>query len=112
MARQDMKVIIVGGALTGLTLAIMLEQLGIDFELLESHPEICPDVGAGIFIWPDGSRILDQLGCLDTFPVDGVPMDGFSLVLEGKELFEVGGQASHSTQRYESQVISSMWDGD
>lgn len=57
------RVIIVGGSIAGLALANMLEQYGIDFLVLEKHPEIAPQVGAGFAIQPNGARILDQLGC-------------------------------------------------
>ncbi|KAJ5004109.1 FAD-dependent monooxygenase andE [Colletotrichum sp. SAR 10_66] len=36
------KVIIVGGSVAGLTLANILERLGVDFALLEAYPEIAP----------------------------------------------------------------------
>lgn len=57
------KVIIVGGSITGLALANMLEQYGIDFIVLEKHAVIAPQLGAGFAIQPNGSRVLDQLGC-------------------------------------------------
>ncbi|KAJ5887787.1 hypothetical protein N7495_007828 [Penicillium taxi] len=58
------RVIIIGGSVSGLTLANALEQYGIDFVVLEKY-EIAPDIGAGLAIWPHGARILDQLGCHD-----------------------------------------------
>ncbi|CCF41015.1 FAD binding domain-containing protein [Colletotrichum higginsianum] len=59
------KVIIVGGSVAGLSLANMLEQLNIDYTLLEAYPEIAPQVGASIGLLPNGFRILDQLGCYE-----------------------------------------------
>jgi 2-polyprenyl-6-methoxyphenol hydroxylase-like FAD-dependent oxidoreductase len=56
-------VLIVGGSIAGLTLANTLEQLGIDYLVLEKYRKIAPDVGASICIFPNGFRILDQLGC-------------------------------------------------
>ncbi|KAH9228284.1 hypothetical protein K456DRAFT_1926221 [Colletotrichum gloeosporioides 23] len=59
------KVIIVGGSVAGLTLANILERLGVDFTLLEAYPEIAPQVGASIGLLPNGFRILDQIQCYE-----------------------------------------------
>jgi hypothetical protein len=59
------RVIIAGGGIAGLTLANALQHAGIDFVLLEGRSEIAPQVGASIGTFPNGSRILDQLGCYD-----------------------------------------------
>lgn len=65
MAAQNFKVLIAGGSIAGLVLANMLQQLGIDFLVLEAYPEIAPQVGASIGFFPNGNRILDQLGLFD-----------------------------------------------
>ena len=59
------KVIIVGGSVSGLSVANMLERFDIDYVLLEAYPTIAPQVGASIGILPNGFRILDQLGCYE-----------------------------------------------
>ncbi|KAF5622315.1 hydroxylase [Fusarium sp. NRRL 52700] len=59
------RVIIVGGSVTGLSVANMLEKFDIDYVLLEAYPQIAPQVGASIGILPNGFRILDQLGCYE-----------------------------------------------
>lgn len=59
------KVAIVGGGLAGLSLALHLEKLGIDWLLIEAHEEIAPQLGASIGLAPNGMVILDQLGCLE-----------------------------------------------
>ncbi|GKT61946.1 FAD binding domain-containing protein [Colletotrichum tofieldiae] len=65
MASKDFTVLIAGGGIAGLTLANLLESVGIDFIILEAHREIAPQVGASIGILPNGSRILDQIGLCD-----------------------------------------------
>lgn len=67
MATEKRKttVIIAGSGLTGLTLALMLQDLGVDYLLLEAYDSCTPNVGASIAIQPNGLRILHQLGLLE-----------------------------------------------
>jgi 2-polyprenyl-6-methoxyphenol hydroxylase-like FAD-dependent oxidoreductase len=60
---KSFKVIIVGGSIAELSLALMLEKNGIDFLMLEGYPSIATQVGASLALLPNGQRILDQLGC-------------------------------------------------
>lgn len=62
---MGLRVIIVGGSVSGLSLANMLEKFNIEYVLLEAHPEIAPQLGASMGLLPAGLRILDQLGCYD-----------------------------------------------
>lgn len=64
---SPIKVLIVGGGIAGLTLANALEKpdVNIEYLLLESRDTIAPQVGASIGLAPNGSRILDQLGCYE-----------------------------------------------
>ncbi len=57
-------VIIVGGGIGGLTLALMLHQRGIGARVYESAPEIEP-VGVGISLLPHASKELGLLGLED-----------------------------------------------
>lgn len=58
-------VLIVGGSVSGLSLALMLEHFGIDYLLLEAHSTVAPQLGASLGLLPSGLRILDQLGCYE-----------------------------------------------
>ncbi|POR31659.1 FAD-dependent monooxygenase [Tolypocladium paradoxum] len=62
---EDFKVLIIGGSVAGLTLALCLEKLEISFEILEQSEDISPQVGASIGIMPNGALILDQLGIFE-----------------------------------------------
>ncbi|KAL4960352.1 FAD-dependent oxidoreductase [Aspergillus stella-maris] len=61
-ASAEFNVIIVGGSIAGLTLAHCLHRAGIDHIVLEKRPEIAPEEGASIGLWPTGGQILHQLG--------------------------------------------------
>lgn len=62
MSSKPFRVIIAGGGIAGLSLAVMLEKVGIDYVLLEAYNNMVPPPGASIGILPWGSRILDQVG--------------------------------------------------
>jgi 2-polyprenyl-6-methoxyphenol hydroxylase-like FAD-dependent oxidoreductase len=61
------RVLIAGGGIMGLSLALMLERKGVDYVLLEAREEIAPPVGASVAFFANAARILDQLGLLDDF---------------------------------------------
>jgi 2-polyprenyl-6-methoxyphenol hydroxylase-like FAD-dependent oxidoreductase len=95
-------VLIAGGSIAGLTLANALEQLGIDYLVLEKYKEIAPDVGASICIFPNGFRILDQLGCYDRIGELARDADSFASVAirhrEGRDVVSAQG-ASRQIER-------------
>jgi len=65
MALKPCRVIIAGAGLAGLTLALTLEKIGVDYVLLEAYSDIVTRAGAGICLLPNALRILDQLGCYE-----------------------------------------------
>lgn len=76
---RNFHVVIVGGGIAGLTLANALEKAGIDYVLLEARDTITPRVGASIGFFPNGARILDQLGCLEAIEKDTCALErGYS----------------------------------
>lgn len=89
------QVAILGGGIAGLTLALILERLGITWTLWESHETISPEIGAGIGLLPNGFRILDQLGLLDKIEKLTVPLETWYHVDENGELIAVS-----DAQRY------------
>lgn len=62
MPPSKFRAIIIGGGPIGLTIANGLDRAGIDFVLIERHPSIVSENGAGIMAWPHTTRIFDQLG--------------------------------------------------
>ena len=84
----DKKVIIAGGGIGGLTLALTLHQIGVPFLVLEKSRSMRP-LGVGINIQPNAVRELFDLGLtseiLDTI---GVSAKEWALVgLNGKEVY-------------------------
>jgi len=82
------RVIIAGGGIGGLTLALTLHQIGVPFLVLESSHEMRP-LGVGINLQPNAVRELFDLGfdasILDTI---GVPSREWALVgLNGREVY-------------------------
>ncbi|KAK1148538.1 hypothetical protein N8T08_009544 [Aspergillus melleus] len=63
--KPEFKVIIVGGSIGGLTLANCLDNLGVEYVVLEKRKEIAPQEGASIVLMPHAGRILEQLGLID-----------------------------------------------
>ena len=61
MKTGEAPVVIVGGGIGGLTLALSLHQAGIACRVFESAPEVRP-LGVGINLLPHGMRELTELG--------------------------------------------------
>ena len=56
-----MKVIIIGGGIGGLSLAIALQRKNIPFEIYEATP-VLQEAGAGIWLGGNAMNALDALG--------------------------------------------------
>lgn len=75
-SKQDInqfKVLISGGSLVGLGLALALERAGIEYELFEKG-EIATQLGASIGIHPHTIRILQQLGVWSDIEKQVIPL--------------------------------------
>ena len=97
------KVIIAGGSISGLALANMLEQKGIDYLVLERHHSIAPDVGYSIGVMPHGSRILAQLKCYSAVQklTEGIdPLKNIEIKDgQGKTVNKMAGASEYLTKR-------------
>lgn len=76
MTRHDIQtqILIVGGGIAGLTLALMCEKLDMEYILLEGRNSIYREAGAGIALQPNGLCILDQLGLIEDIEAASVPL--------------------------------------
>jgi 5-methylphenazine-1-carboxylate 1-monooxygenase len=70
--RGCVEAVIVGGGISGLTVALELHARGIAARVYEAAPELRP-VGVGISLLPHGARELDALGLLDRIRERAVP---------------------------------------
>ncbi|MDQ8730761.1 flavin-dependent oxidoreductase [Bradyrhizobium sp. LHD-71] len=66
-----MTVLIAGGGIGGLTLALSLHQIGVPCRIFESVPELKP-LGVGINVLPHACRELIELGLLEKLDTAGV----------------------------------------
>lgn len=71
---RDQDVIVVGGGIGGLAAALSLTRIGLSVRVLEQAGEF-GEVGAGLQIAPNCTRILDQLGVLEEVKSLGVLPD-------------------------------------
>ena len=69
-----MKILIVGGGIGGLAAGIALRRKGVEVEILEAAPQLT-EVGAGIQIGANGSRVLRELGVEGKIAAAGVQPD-------------------------------------
>ena len=86
--KNNKRVIIAGGGIGGLTLALTLHQIGIPCVVLESVRQIQP-LGVGINIQPNAVRELFELGIgPDALDQVGIEAHEWSLVgLNGKDIY-------------------------
>lgn len=57
----DLKVVIIGAGIGGLTAGIALHQVGFEVEIYDRVRELRP-AGAGISLWSNGVKVLNRLG--------------------------------------------------
>ena len=68
-----LKIAIVGAGIGGLTAALSLLRAGVDVDIFERAPELA-ELGAGLHLSPNGSRVLIALGLEDQLERSGTPI--------------------------------------
>lgn len=71
MRRGALRVAVVGGGIGGLTVAIALRRRGVPVEVYEQAPEL-QEVGAGVALSANGTRLLRGLGLRERLAAVGV----------------------------------------
>lgn len=69
------RVLIAGGSISGVFLAVALQSANIDFLVLERGPEIGPQLGASVGCHPHGNSIFDQLGLFEAVASHSTPLN-------------------------------------
>ena len=77
MARKE-PILIVGGGIGGCILGIALLQRGIPFHIFEKK-ETLKEIGAGLSLWPNATRTLNNLGLQDAIGALAGPSHAFGL---------------------------------
>ncbi|MDM0109650.1 FAD-dependent monooxygenase [Variovorax sp. J22R24] len=71
MTRKDLSMAIIGGGMGGLTAGLAALQVGIDVQVYEQATSL-REIGAGVQISPNASRVLHRLGLADALARTGV----------------------------------------
>lgn len=79
-----MRYAIIGGGIGGLTTAIYLEKLGIDYQVFE-RAESIKAVGAGIWLAPNALQVMDDLGLLEAVQQKGNSINRITLATKNME---------------------------
>ena len=72
-----MKAIVVGGGISGLTMAMSLHQIGVDVRVYEAAREVTP-LGVGINVQPNAVRELTELGLGERLAKIGVATEALA----------------------------------
>ncbi len=81
----EMRILIVGGGIAGLTLGGLLQQRGFEPTIVERIPEY-GNVGYIVVLWPSGSRILKGLGLYRKLLDAGLPFSTYNVWNERGEI--------------------------
>jgi 2-polyprenyl-6-methoxyphenol hydroxylase-like FAD-dependent oxidoreductase len=83
---NDLRVLVVGGGIAGLTCAGLLEQRGFSPDIVEKTDSY-GGLGYALGLWPAGSNILKGLGAYEVFEAHADPMHTYTLLSDsGKKL--------------------------
>jgi 2-polyprenyl-6-methoxyphenol hydroxylase-like FAD-dependent oxidoreductase len=70
------KIGIIGGGIGGIATALALRQVGVDAVVYEKAPQL-QEVGAGMMLWPNATRVLRELGLLESVVTQSGPNTNF-----------------------------------
>ncbi|MCF8268810.1 MAG: FAD-dependent monooxygenase [Crocinitomicaceae bacterium] len=99
------KGIIIGAGIGGLTTAIALAQKGIQVQIYERASEI-KEVGAGVWIAPNGMKIFDKLGIAQEIATAGKKLKRISVVdLNYKPISVIDGAEVEAQHQFGTMAI-------
>jgi 2-polyprenyl-6-methoxyphenol hydroxylase-like FAD-dependent oxidoreductase len=76
MGLHKLDIGIIGGGIGGVATAVALHRAGIEATVYERAPEL-REVGAGMMLWPNATRVLKELGLLETVAACSGPSRNF-----------------------------------
>src|ERR1700686_1446430 len=62
--RAGRNIAIIGGGIGGIAAAVALHRVGVDVSVYERVDQL-REVGAGMMLWPNATRVLRELGLLE-----------------------------------------------
>jgi 2-polyprenyl-6-methoxyphenol hydroxylase-like FAD-dependent oxidoreductase len=74
--KQTLNIGIIGGGIGGVAAAVALHKVGIEATVYEKSSEF-REVGAGMMLWPNATRVLKQLGVLEAVAAVSGPNQHF-----------------------------------
>ncbi|KAF9541476.1 hypothetical protein EC957_003036 [Mortierella hygrophila] len=100
------KVIIAGAGLAGLTMAILLEKAGIEYQVLERSSEIQQTLGGAIILSFNVMPLMEQFGILDQIEAISFPIETTMIYKEDMEVIrEINLRSNRKMVGYGTQVI-------
>jgi FAD-dependent urate hydroxylase len=109
----NLKAVIVGAGIGGLTTGIALKQAGYEVEIYDRVQELRP-AGAGISLWSNGIKVLNRLGLGDSIAAIGGEMNAMEYrshrdeslsYIDLRPLFEQVGQRPYPVARTDLQAM-------
>lgn len=95
---SEMRVLIVGGGIAGLTLAALLERQGKAPVIINRRREGA-DLGYGLALWPHGSRVFHALDVHDDFVAKSEPMKRY-IAKDGRGRLIISSEMPASIRRF------------
>ncbi|CAN8104628.1 unnamed protein product [Discula destructiva] len=89
--KAPFRVIVVGGGVAGLAASHAFQKAGIEHVVLERRSSVAPAEGASIAMYPNGARILQQMGALKAVQNHCVPPGRYYARLPGKKIISDNG---------------------
>ncbi|KAF9426071.1 hypothetical protein BGZ94_006973 [Podila epigama] len=77
---SSIKAVIVGGGITGLATAIMMELAGMEYVILERSLGNEPEIGSAVALGPPVLRLLEQMGLLPQIEKNSKVVSGLTVV--------------------------------
>jgi salicylate hydroxylase len=96
---EKLQISVVGGGIGGLTAALALRARGLSVTVFEQADEL-REIGAGVSIFPNATRLLQRIGLTDEIEKIGSPIAGQVIRTAVGELINTSAGPSTGVQSY------------